>query len=210
MTINKFNRSAHARNIGSIISRLIYRVKVVGAHHVNPESDRESAGVVILCSGLGSAGMLLVKSILSRPSNALVEPTVPEVGGDFRLNPPYSIDAQLTGLEVLLAGGAIVVDSHMVDPGFLVMQSQATVIPVSMWVEDQHGEVSEWLGKAPAVRSVINVYFGQGSKPSEAQLAEFEHGGLVGASRYVSEWCRQLLQDHRQMVLHRLGGGAAR
>ena len=193
-----------------MVSRLIYRVKVVGAHHVNPEGGRGSTGVVILCAGLGSAGMLLVKSILTRPSHVLVDPTVPEVGGDFRLNPPYSIDAQLIGLEVLLSGGAIIVDSHMVDPSFLVMQSQATVIPVSVWVEDQHGEVSEWWGKAPAMRSAINVYFGQGNKPSEAQLAEFEHGGLVGASRYVSEWCRQLLQDHRQMVLHRLGGGAAR
>lgn len=193
-----------------MVSRLIYRVKVVGSHHVNPESDRESTGLVILCSGLGSAGMLLVKSILTRPSHVLVDPTVPEVGGDLPLNPPYSVDAQLVGLEVLLSGGAIIVDSHMVDPSFLVMQSLATVVPVSVWVEDQHGEVSEWWGKAPAMRSAINVYFGQGSKPVEAQLAEFEHGGLVGASRYVSEWCRQLLQDHRQMVLHRLGGGAAR
>ncbi len=190
-------------------------MKVVGAHHVNspatePVDILGSRGVVVLCSGLGSAGMLLVKSILIRPSHVLTDPKVPEIGGDFHLNPPYSIDSQLASLEVLVAGGVIVLDSQMVDPGFLVKQSHATVVPVSVWIDDQYGELREWLGKAPAVRSAISVYFGQGKELPAAGLSESGHAGLVGASRYSSEWCRQLLQDHRQMVLHRLGGGAAR
>lgn len=215
MTPQRFSRSAHARNIGSVVSRLLYRVKVVGAHYIDSGSlgnmaDTAPRGVVVLCSGLGSAGMLVVKSILTRPSHVLTDPKVPEIGGDFHLIAPYSIDAQLAGLEVLAAGGVIVADSQIVDPGFLVMQSRATVVPVSVWIDAPGGEVSEWLGKAPGMRSAISVYFGQGKVPSESGLSGSEHGGLVGAIRYSSEWCRQLLQDHRQMVLHRLGGGAAR
>jgi hypothetical protein len=210
VTLHKFNRSAHARNIGSLIGQLLYRVKVVGAHHVSSDGIRHEVGVIVICSGVGSAGMLLIKSILRRPSHVLTDPGIPEIGGDFPLNPPYSIEAQLASLEVVLGGGVIVMDAQMLDPGFLIMQSQARVVPVSLWVNKSHGEVSEWQGKAPAMRSSVNVYFGQGKEPPEAGLIESEHGGLIGASRYMSEWCRQLLQDHRQMVLHRLGGEAAR
>ncbi len=188
----------------------MYRIKVVGTYHVATDGDHPQVGVIVLCSGVGSAGMLLIKSILTRPSHVLTDPSIPEIGGDFPLSPPYSIGAQLASLEVLLAGGVIIMDSQMVDPGFVVLQSQAVVVPVSLWVNMSHGAVLEWQGKAPAVRSSVNVYFGQGKEPSESGLMESEHGGLVGASRYMSEWCRQLLQDHRQMVLHRLGGEAAR
>lgn len=210
MTSQKFNRSAHARNIGSVIGQLMFRIKVVGAHHVNADEFQSQTGVMVLCTGVGSAGMLLIKSILTRPSHVLTDPSIPEIGGDFRLNPPYSIDAQLASLGVLLMGGVVVIDSNMVDPGFLALQSKAIVVPASIWVNKPHGEVSEWRGKAPGVRSVVNVYFGEGREPSDSNLGESEHGGVIGASRYMSEWCRQLLQDHRQMVLHRLGGEAAR
>lgn len=210
MTVQKFNRSAHARNIGSAICRFSYRIRVVGAHHVLRESGPDMGGVVVVCSGLGSAGMLLVKSILARPSQVLLGESISVLGGDFQLKPPYCIDAQLASLTVVQSGGVIVLDDQMVDPGFLVMQSQAPVVPVSVWVGSQSEGVSEWLGKAPALRSAISVYFGEGGDSSAGRLTGPAHGGLLGASRFMSEWCRQLLQDHRQMVLHRLGGGASR
>ena len=204
MKISRFQRSAHARNIGSLLVRVLYRAQVVGLHNVPT-----NRGILVVASGIGSTGLILVKSMLPRPSHALVNAQIPDLGGELPLSAPYSIDSQLEALDVLRGGGAIVCDLHLLDPGFLINESQALVIPVAVWTTSQAGDLSEWSSKVPAVGSAVSVYFGQGKNPSEAGTPESLQGGRVRANRFASEWCRQILQDHRQMVLHRLGGRAA-
>lgn len=204
MNRSAFRRSTHARNIGSILGRMVYRVQVHGAFHVP-----SAGGALLLSSGLGSTGLLLVKSLLNRPAQALVESSIPDLGGDIPIQVPLAIDAQLVAANILSNGGVVLCDRDIVDSGFLIRQSQVPVVPVSVFVDTGHGRVHPWVRQPPALRTRVNVYFGQARLVSDIELPDASQGGEVRVVRYVSEWSRQVVADHQEMVLQRMGGKAA-
>jgi hypothetical protein len=162
---------------------------------------------MVLASGVGVSGLLLVKSILQRPIHLLIPHAYAPISGDIPVSLPYAIDAQLWALEALEQGAAICFDTTVIEPGFLVNQTGTAVVPVSIcWENEGSGQCEVWQGTPPAPRSRVHVYFGNGERSGAVSPPA---AGVVLANRFATERVRQILQDHQQMVLHRLGGRAA-
>ena len=202
MSLRPATRSAHARNVGALFSRALYRVEVYGAHHVGLDKS-----LIVLASGVGASGLLMIKSVLRRPAHMLIPQLTTTISGDIPIELPYAIDGQLLALQALQQGAAIGLDTEIIEPGFLVNASEATVIPVSMWWENKlTRECEPWDGKPPSLRTQVHVYFGHGEKHDAVNPPA---SGISRTNQFATEWCRQVLQDHQEMVLHRLGGRAA-
>jgi hypothetical protein len=178
----------------------MYRVDIHGAHNVTKDKS-----LILLTAGVGVSGLMLIKSIVRRPVHLLIPHPSAHISGDIPVTLPYAIEGQLLALDALEQDAAIALDTRSIEPGFLVSSTGASVIPVSIWVENRlTGEFEPWQGAPPPLRSRVHVYFGQG---------EIHHAlnspasGISRVNHFATEWSRQLIQDHQQMVLRRLGGG---
>ena len=198
------NRAAHARNIGSLLARGLYRVHVSGAHNV------PASGPAFLVSRSPDvSALLMIKSVSPRPVSVLLPNPfgnmAGDMAGDISIEYPYAIGAQMRALGILdgneiFEPGCVLSSPEIVDCGFLILEANPLVIPVEIWSKARDGETSEWMSRAPAPRSQVHVYFGE-----PARAPEFSVHGRVYEARSASEWCRQFTADHHEMVLHRLG-----
>jgi 1-acyl-sn-glycerol-3-phosphate acyltransferase len=198
------NRAAHARNIGSLLARSLYRVHISGAHNV------PNSGPTLLVSGSADVGALLMLKAMSPSPVSVLLPgplgdLAGDVAGDISVESPYAIGAQIRALGILSGSdmfepGCVLASPEIVDCGFLILEANPAVIPIEIWCETRDGETYEWISRAPAPRSQVHVYFGE-----PARAPEFSVHGRVNEARSASEWCRQFTADHHEMVLHRLG-----
>lgn len=207
MTISHISRSAHARNLGSLVFRAAYSIEVHGAHHVPLNGP-----LIVLVDSIDPVGQLLIKSLAPRPLSAFTQVINTEAVGDIPLQEPFGIRAQLTALDVVGQGGAILLNTGLVEPGFLVARSaQVGVVPASLWVSDRDGGRFIHWGTRPAPpRSRVRLYFDEVITPIVGEALTVANGALVTVDRFVSEQCRQILQDHHDVVSQRLGERAAR
>jgi hypothetical protein len=200
VNIRPFNRSAHARNIGSVLSRSIYRLDIHGSHNVAKDGS-----LILLTAGVGVSGLMLIKSIVRRPVHLLIPHPSAHISGDIPVILPFAIEGQLLALEALRQDAAIALDTKIIEPGFLINSTGASVIPISIWMENRHtGKIEPWQGAPPPLRSRVHVYFGQCERHEVVNSLAL---GISRVNQFAAEWSRQLIQDHQQMVLRRLGGG---
>lgn len=207
MTISRFGRAAHARNFGSFIFRSAYSTEVHGAHHVPLHGP-----LIVLVDSIDPVGQLLIKSLAPRPLSAFTQVVNTEVVGDILWQAPYGISAQLTALDALSQGGALLVNTGLVDPGFLVARDpHVGVVPASLWVSNRDGGTFTPWGTRPASpRARVRLYFDKVITPIVGEASAAVDSGIVTIDRFVSEQCRQILHDHHDVVTQRLGERAAR
>lgn len=207
MTISRAVRSAHARNLGSLLFRAAYSTEVYGAHHVPLHGP-----LIVLVDSIDPVGQLLIKSLAPRPLSGFTQVVNTEVVGDIPWQAPYGINAQLTALDLLGQGNALLLNTSLLDPGFLVARGpQIGVVPASLWVSDRDGgRFTPWTTRPASPRARVRLYFDEVITPIVGEASAAVNDGLVTIDRFVSEQCRQILRDHHNVVMQRLGERAAR
>lgn len=192
-------KAAHARNLGSIVTRVLYRTTVSGAHHVPHDQ-----GCLIVAATKDPLALQVIKSLSPRPLVALMPREVASLAGDLPIIEPYAIDAQLTAAEWISKGGAVLLGRDSVDPGFLAMKSIPVVPVVSVHI-DSTGRVHPWDVRTPRFRAETVVYFGEPSNWASPMPDNDVHVPLSKLASFASEWVRQQLVDHESHVWQRLG-----
>ena len=206
MIASRLRRSAHSRNLGSLLFRGAYPIQVHGSHHVPLHEP-----LIVIVDSIDPVGQLLIKSVSPRPLIAFTQIIDTEFTGDIPFQEPFGISAQLDALAALQQGGAILLNMDRIEPGFLVNQSGAVVVAASLWVEHRgDAGFSPWGARPATPRSRVRLYFDQVSTPIVSEVSAPAAGGLVTIDRFVSERCRQILQDHKDLVRQRLGERTAR
>lgn len=206
MTMNFFNRAAHSRNIGSLVFRGAYSIDVHGSHNVPLHGP-----LIVAVDTIDPIGQALIKSLSPRPLTGFTQILNTEFMGDIPFEAPFGIKAQLDALDALRDGRAILVNTRTIEPGFLLTQSQAGVVPVSLWIEDRGSRrVSQWTSRPALARSRVRLYFGTARTPIVSEDLTPSSSGLVTIDRFASERCRQILQDHYEEVRQRIGERTAR
>lgn len=153
---------ATLRNVaGPIVARAL-KVEVRGAHRVPPRGP-----LIVVALGSDEATRWVLRSLLPRPVHVVRAPQ------------GAAIDAQLDAVGRLAIGEAIAFAGGHPPPGFVVLASDAPVLPAEIAVDPISGHRTLFLGEATDLPE---------------SFADADPASLARA-RAATEWVRQLVAD---------------
>lgn len=165
------NLDATVRNVvGPLVARAL-KVEVRGAHNVPPRGP-----LIVIALTSDETTRWVLRSLLPRPVHIV------------RALEGAAIDAQFEAVERLVAGEAIAFAGAHPPPGFVVLASDAPIVPAEIAMDPVSGQRTLFLGVPIDVPE-------SWSSADPASLAR---------TRAASEWVRQHVSDFAQEVRRRV------
>lgn len=195
--------AAHVRNISSTALSWTYQLRIHGSHHIGT-----SGALVIVCPSEAVLAGALVQAIAPRPvhvmANAAMRAVLPAraltMAGSLVPEGRTAVAAQRLALDSLQDGRAVAFLGSLVNPAWLVAESAAPVVCVTLV-----GEQGRVPTDPPRIRSLIHAFV---SPPTVIRVQADGTTGdplRAGTRAAVAERIRQVVADAGEQALTRAG-----